>query len=319
MNSFLKKMETDTTQNLYIINENFLNIEYVKKIINPNTSIICFDESFSIDNPLIQILDQKIIDKLIIIGNAKNIIKMKRLFIRKYVSKSILEHVKNELLVIISSTNIFDKAKNIINQLIKLEKICYTLNINLKISINNSYILGYIYGKNSIFTPDFINTLYALSIKDQKSKYEFIYDITCKYLDDQFIQNNYCDFKNNQCFANRNNSTAHCDMGCCYSFEYASFFEPTFIKNTHLCKYLKNKTCSTYCIACKLFTCKALRKKNIHFEINKYLLLNCFFDSKQHLILKHNFFKTKEEILVKLLEKNNTPYFIYYITNKYRI
>lgn len=316
MDTFLKKIENN---NLHIVNESFLNTEYIKKIIDPNTSIIYFDEFFSMDNPLIHSLDQKIFDKLIVIGNVKRKRKKKRLFIHKYVSKSTLKHVKNKLLIIISSPNTLNTAKKIINQLIKLEKICSTLNIKLKISLDDSYILGYIYGKNSTFTPDFINTLYALSIKNQKSKYEFIYDTACKYLDSQFMQNNYCDFKNDQCFANRNNSTVHCDMGCCYSFEYASFFEPTFIKNTQLCKYIKNKTCSISCISCKLFTCKALRKQNIHFAINKYLLLNCFFNPKQHLILKHNFFKTKEEIITKLLEKNHSPYFIYYITNKYRI
>ena len=90
-------------------------------------------------------------------------------------------------------------------------------------------------------------------------------------------------------------------MGCCYSFEYCNFFETKFIKNIKLCEHLINKTCSTKCITCKLFTCKYLKEKHIKFDTHKILLLDCFFDKKQHLILNSNFFKTREDILNKFI------------------
>lgn len=53
--------------------------------------------------------------------------------------------------------------------------------------------------------------------------------------------------------------------------------------------------------------------------MNDFLLIQVFFYYKQRLILKYNFFKSKEEILEKLLEENNYPTFIYYLRNMYRI
>ena len=50
-----------------------------------------------------------------------------------------------------------------------------------------------------------------------------------------------------------------------------------------------------------------------------YLLIQAFFTNKQKLILHYNFFRSKEEILEKLIEKNNTPFFIYYLSSNYRI
>ena len=50
-----------------------------------------------------------------------------------------------------------------------------------------------------------------------------------------------------------------------------------------------------------------------------FILVQSFFNKKQQLILKYNFFKSKEEILNKLLEENNEPLIIYYLHSKYRI
>ena len=50
-----------------------------------------------------------------------------------------------------------------------------------------------------------------------------------------------------------------------------------------------------------------------------FLLIMAFFNKKQQLILKHNFFHSKGELINKLLEKNSTPLSIYYLNNKYLI
>ena len=164
-----------------------------------------------------------------------------------------------------------------------------------------------------------INCIKALLMNDTREQYEFVYDTVCDYLDSQFNQCNLCDFKNDQCIANRTKSTKRETMGCCYSFDYAGFFDYRLIKNVKLCQYMQNRTCATKNITCKLFTCKYLKDKNIQFDSHKILLLECFFDKKQHDIIQSNFFKTREEILNKLLEKNHDLYFWYLCFKKYRI
>ena len=109
-------------------------------------------------------------------------------------------------------------------------------------------------------------------------------------------------------------------MGCCYTFKYSpNPFAKELLTNVKQCHFLNCKKCSIKSISCKLFTCKSLQKKGIKFNSHKILLLDCFFNKKQHLILNKNFFKTKDEIINKLLENNYEPYFIYYINKNYII
>ena len=96
-------------------------------------------------------------------------------------------------------------------------------------------------------------------------------------------------------------------------------FAKELLTNVKQCQYLNCNKCSIKSISCKLFTCNSLQKKGIKYDTHEILLLDCFFNNKQHLILSKNFFKTKEEIINKLLEKNYEPYFLYYIKGKYRI
>ena len=105
-------------------------------------------------------------------------------------------------------------------------------------------------------------------------------------------------------------------------FEYDyNIFSPSFIKNKQKCKYLgPDKHCTTENLSCKFFTCSYLKKyKNFNLRMEDYLLIMAFFNKKQQLILKHNFFHSKEELINKLLEKNSTPLSIYYLNNKYLI
>ena len=108
-------------------------------------------------------------------------------------------------------------------------------------------------------------------------------------------------------------------MGCCYSFNYAKLLDFRLLKDVKLCQYMQNRTCATKNITCKLFTCKYLKEKNIKFDTHKLLLLDCFFNKKQHDIIQSNFFRTREEILQKLQEKNHDLYYWYILRQKYRI
>lgn len=172
----------------------------------------------------------------------------------------------------------------------------------------------------SNYSNDVIDALKSLYIRNLKDKYTFIYDKTFHTLDLLWKKTNPCNFCNNTCIASRNHWTNHTENGCCYSFEYCnSPFE--FIKNIQLCKYLgSNKQCLTQNISCKFFVCDYLKKNNIfNIHMKDFLLVQAFFNHKQLLVLKYNFFRSKEEIINKLLEVNHFPFLFYYSKNMYRI
>ena len=199
-----------------------------------------------------------------------------------------------------------------IKKLIQLNEknISFSTNFN---GTNIKYIL-----ENA--SNEVINAIKAINISNLQEKYTFIYDCIFNDLDILWNSANPCKFCNNVCLASKNNQTAHKENGCCYSFDYSkNIFK--FIDNVKLCKYLgEEKKCTTQNISCKLFVCNYLKKNKI-FQINMQdnLLIQAFFNNKQKLILKYNFFRSKKEIIDKLLEKDNTPFFIYYINGYYRI
>ena len=197
----------------------------------------------------------------------------------------------------------------------KLQKL---INIGIDFSSNyNGLNVKFII---SNYSNDVIDALKSLYIRNLKDKYTFIYDKTFHTLDLLWKKTNPCNFCNNVCIASRNHWTNHTENGCCYSFEYCnSPFE--FIKNIQLCKYLgSNKQCCTQNISCKFFVCDYLKKNNIfNIHMKDFLLVQAFFNHKQLLVLKYNFFRSKEEIINKLLEVNHFPFFLYYLKNMYRI
>ena len=143
-----------------------------------------------------------------------------------------------------------------------------------------------------------------LLLETLKEQYEAVYDLTCKDLDKQFKDHNFCDFKNNQCIAHRHLGNTK-TMGCC---------------NTRgsICPYLKNEQCSINCISCKLFTCNYLKRKGINFKVRNNPLLKRFFNKKQLLVLTNNLFHDKDVIIQKLLKtkQSKMPFIIFYLLNK---
>ena len=190
------------------------------------------------------------------------------------------------------------------------------LNKNFVTKYNN-YKIKYIL---SNYTDEILVAIKALFIDDTKEKYLYLYDNIFKNLDEIWHKYNPCKFCNNICIASKNHKAAHKENGCCYSFEYSkNVFK--FIDNVQICKYLgKEKMCTTENISCKFFVCNYLRKKNL-FNINMsdFLLVQAFFTNKQKLILKYNFFRSKEEILEKLMKKDYSPFLFYYLYGFYRI
>ena len=170
------------------------------------------------------------------------------------------------------------------------------------------------------YNDDIITAIKALFINNPKEQCLFLYDNIFKELDDIWKKHNPCKFCNNICISSKNHKSAHKENGCCYSFDYSkNIFK--FIDNVKLCKYLGiDKKCLTENISCKFFVCKYLKKNKLFdIDMKDYLLVQAFFTNKQKLILQFNFFRSKEEILEKLTKKDNTPFFIYYLFNNYRI
>lgn len=294
---------TDIKQTINLNNSviifNTLDYSILLNNINIKTSVIVFTDTIE----KTQLQGNNKIDKLIFITNKKYNCNNKKIYTASKITESLLKKAEKNIFLIIKTSNNYKFMKQIIKNLIILKKICKKLNINLGIYYDECTHIGFIQNGNTIYYNDIINALKAIYLEDTNEQYEFIYENVCNYLDTQFKKNNFCDFKNDECIANREKQSAQTTMGCCYSFQYDKFWSSKFIKNTQLCEHLNGKTCDTKCITCKMFTCDYLKKKQIKFNTSNILLLDCFFNKKQHLILESSFFKTKEEILKKLRNK----------------
>ena len=196
--------------------------------------------------------------------------------------------------VVDDKTLFFDFSKNKVKQLKRIIKIN-------KSEINNILISNY--------DDEILDVIKASFIEDKKIRIEFIYDRVCELLDKKWDNCSPCKFCNNKCIASINNYMDKEYNGCCYSFKRKRFGK---VKKEP-CKYLgKDKRCTTSNISCKLFTCNYLREKTT-FKTNfdDYLLLKLFFNKKEKLVIKYNFFKSRKEVINKLLEEDHKPYIIY--------
>ena len=132
----------------------------------------------------------------------------------------------------------------------------------------------------------------AINIKDIKKRYEFIYDTVCDYIDKKYLDCNYCEFKDDICKYYREKNELNHKNGCCYNE-----------KRGGLCEHLKNGKCSIKSISCKLYSCPILRENKINFRIKDIPLIKYFFNIKQKYYIKYSFFKDKDYVIDKLLEK----------------
>ena len=164
----------------------------------------------------------------------------------------------------------------------------------------------------NIDDEDINNSIKAMQITNKDERNKFIYETVCNLLDKKWNHNFPCNFCNNRCIASRNNYMDKEYNGCCYSFDRKLFGK---VKKQQ-CIHLKDdKSCDTKNISCKLFTCNYLRKNKIFStKYEDYLLLRLFFNKKERLIIKYNFFRTEEEVLSKLKEKSIKPYVLYLLS-----
>ena len=132
----------------------------------------------------------------------------------------------------------------------------------------------------------------AFNEKDLLKRYSYIYDYMCEYLTN--LSCKHCDFKNDMCKANRSGAAIRKENGCCY------------FRKEGLCKFLVDKKCTRPNITCKLFMCPTIEKEVGFSSLPKnYLLLKYFFNIRQRQLLRYSFRKTKQELLEKLIQKNN--------------
>lgn len=239
--------------------------------------------------------------------NSEITIFLKNLKNKIFINKKIKKKCSKKIFIILDVIENYNYIKSII------KSIDFIFN-NMKLEVR-----CLIFKNNSKYYLDIINCLKAINITDKYLKYEFIYDRVCDKLDSDFKNCNCCDFKENRCVNNRLDNASYKSMGCCYSFDFRKIFDVRYINNVQVCEYLGENGCTQKNISCKLFTCRYLRKKGIKYDTHKILLLECFLNKKKHDVIKFNYFRTKEQILKKLLEEHKGTYYFYIFHRKYLI
>ena len=144
--------------------------------------------------------------------------------------------------------------------------------------------------EESIFKEQYIKkAIEIIKVKDVRKRYSIIYDEICKYLNNDFLKNEYCDFIDNKCIAQRKHKMypPHKKNGCCFM-------------EIRKCPNLKAGRCMVECISCKLFCCKHLEKRGIGYWGREIIFLQAFFNKKQRKHIVFDFYQGKENILNKL-------------------
>ena len=203
-----------------------------------------------------------------------------------------------------------NKISKIIN---KAKKKNITIGLN-KLSNSNetTYFFANIKTAFTDLDEDISNILFSNLYNTLNETYTFIYDKVCNKLDQNFMVNNYCKFKDDKCIANRDSDNIEKDNGCCHSFiRNKNIKAHKSTEELTLCKYLgDNKQCQIKCISCKFFVCQYLKDRGVYLDILDNFLLRAVFNKKQLDVIHINFFKTEEETVNKLIKvkKNHMPY-----------
>ncbi len=189
------------------------------------------------------------------------------------------------------------EVKKIVRKISKIINKIDKSNVKFGTKIEDKKIVCIIIAENkdNHNVKDLIKAVNACIIKDKYNRYDYLYDEACNYLDNEFSKNNYCDFKDDICIAKRNLPTRPegKKMGCCYNFTKIGVFG-----KRPRCEYLGDKGCTAKCIGCKLMTCDYIKVK---FKIKDIILLDCFFNVVQKLIIKMRCFTPKKQIMKELM------------------
>lgn len=121
----------------------------------------------------------------------------------------------------------------------------------------------------------------GLNIKNRYKRITYVYDTACSIIDSNTKGLNVCGFKNNKCYIQQKQNNGKCN-GCC-----------------RLCKYQNSNGCSTKNLACKLFNCSEVKKRYKTVEYKDLDILKLL-SLKNRLIIKSDYFATREEVLKDL-------------------
>lgn len=121
----------------------------------------------------------------------------------------------------------------------------------------------------------------GLNIKNRYKRITYVYDTACSIIDSNTKGLNVCGFKNNKCYIQQKQNNGKCN-GCC-----------------RLCKYQNSNGCSTKNLACKLFNCSEVKKRYKTVEYKELDILKLL-SLKNRLIIKSDYFATREEVLKDL-------------------
>lgn len=120
----------------------------------------------------------------------------------------------------------------------------------------------------------------GLNIKNRVKRIEYIYDRAVEYIN-EYYSDDLCQFVDNKCIVQRMTGSSNVN-GCCRK-----------------CRLLSSKGCFSCNLACKLIYCKTAIGNIKLLSIWKIPVLKCL-SIGQRLILRGNFYNTKEEIIKDL-------------------
>lgn len=121
----------------------------------------------------------------------------------------------------------------------------------------------------------------ALNIKKRKERINYLYTSACNLCDESQKSINLCGFNNNKCYVQQKSNSNTCN-GCCRK-----------------CLYQTPNGCSTKNLACKLFNCSEVKKRNKVLTYNDLDFLRIL-SLKNRTIVKSDYFSTKEDVLKDL-------------------
>lgn len=280
--NLMKNREYEPCKNEIILNDLVNQEKEIYKLKDSNEKvikiIINLDNIYA--NPY---FNTKMRRKLKMIVNTISTIKLSEMKKKNFCSKLILTKVKN-----IENTEDKNEKIDIIDLIQWLDKIKKELK---DIEFKFIFLADDLLEENLFKEEQIKKAIDVINITDTKQRYKRIYEEVYKYLNEDFISNKYCDFKNNQCVAQRNHEFIPYirKNGCCFT-------------TIRTCPNLKDGKCNIECLPCRLYSCPYLSKRGITYYASEIILFKAFLTKKQRKILVFDFYKPKEKILKKVLK-----------------
>lgn len=280
--------------------------------VNTNDSRFIVKVIESFQKKEIQFEEKKMKTKVILKGNMlyqeNNLIDLDKIWAKPYLYTKMrirLDEIINQILnanneEITKNTSKFLK-KVIYNNASKefnkpddmIDVVDFIKNLDTKETKNSDFIfVAEKIDEETLFKEEQINkAIEIMKIDDIKKRNAKIYDEVYSYLNDDFISNKYCDFKNNKCVAQRRHRLypPNRKNGCCFM-------------KIRQCPNLKDGDCTVECLACRLFACPYLTKMGIGYWASDFILLKAFFNKEQRKHLVFDFYEPKGKILDKMLQ-----------------